>query len=192
MTPLMARLSDSVAPLVKTISRGAAPANSATRFRANSTAFSASHPKPWLRLAALPKLAPKNGSMASSTRGSNGAVVLAALTIASVLAAIGITMSWLRQPKKPILQEARIIKSFGWRPALSRDGKLLAYCSSIGGGEQHIWVQQTAGGKAIPVTAGPDAEIAPDFSPDGTHIAFFSLRNGGGIYIAPTLPGEPR
>ena len=119
-------------------------------------------------------------------------VVLAALTIASVLAAIGITMSWLRQPKKPILQEARIIKSFGWRPALSRDGKLLAYCSSIGGGEQHIWVQQTAGGKAIQVTAGPDAEIAPDFSPDGTHIAFFSLRNGGGIYIAPTLPGEPR
>ena len=119
-------------------------------------------------------------------------VVLAALTIASVLAAIGITMSWLRQPKKPILQEARIIKSSGWRPALSRDGKLLAYCSIIGGGEQHIWVQQTAGGKAIQVTAGPDAEGAPDFSPDGTQIAFFSGRNGGGIYIVSTLPGEPR
>src|ERR1017187_1640195 len=128
-----------------------------------------------------------------SHKSPSRTIVLAALTVASVLAAIGFTtMSWLRQPKKPILQEARLIKLFGWHPALSRDGKLLAYCSSIGGGAQHIWVQQTAGGNAIQVTAGPDAEGAPDFSPDGTHIAFFSGRNGGGIYIAPTLPGEPR
>ena len=128
-----------------------------------------------------------------SHKSPSRTVVLAALIMASVLAAIGITtMSWLRQPRKPILQEARLIKSFGWGPALSRDGKLLAYSSSVGADEQHIWVQQTAGGGAIQVTAGPDAEITPDFSPDGTHIAFFSGRNGGGIYIAPTLPGEPR
>ena len=69
MAPLSARLSDSVAPLVKTISRGAAPASSATRRRASSTAFSASQPKLWLRLAALPNCGPKKGSMASSTRG---------------------------------------------------------------------------------------------------------------------------
>jgi Tol biopolymer transport system component len=110
-----------------------------------------------------------------------------------VLAAIGITtMVWLRQPRKPILQEPRLIKSYGWAPTLSRDGKLLAYCSSVGGGQQHIWVQQTAGGEAIQVTTGPDAETAPDFSPDGAHIAFYSKRRGGGIYIASTLPGEPR
>ena len=75
--------------------------------------------------------------------------------------------------RKPILQDARLIKSFGWEPALSRDGKLLAYSSSVGGGEQHIWVQQTAGGEAIQVTSGPDAVMTPDFSPDGTHIAFY-------------------
>src|ERR1700679_1881794 len=64
------------------------------------------------------------------------AVLIAALTVAIVLAAIGIaTAAWLRQSKKPTLQEARLIKSYGWDPALSGDGKLLAYSSSGGGGQ---------------------------------------------------------
>ena len=128
-----------------------------------------------------------------SHKSPSRTVLIAALTVTVVLAAIGIaTIAWLRQPRKPTLQEARLIKSFGWDPTLSRDGKLLAYSSSVGGGQQHIWVQQTAGGEAIQVTAGPDAETTPDFSPDGARIAFYSERKGGGIYIASTLPGEPR
>ncbi len=127
-----------------------------------------------------------------SYRSPSGKLLTAALTVA-VVAAIGIAIveSW-RQPTKPSLQEATLVKSFGWAPALSRDGKLLAYSSSVGSGQQHIWVQQTAGGEAIQVTAGPDAETTPDFSPDGARIAFYSVRKGGGIYIASTLPGEPR
>ena len=58
-TPLSARLSDSVAPLVKTISLGSAWINRASCFRAFSTASSASHPKAWLRLAALPNFSTK-------------------------------------------------------------------------------------------------------------------------------------
>jgi eukaryotic-like serine/threonine-protein kinase len=132
-------------------------------------------------------------AQARSDKSPSRTVLIAALAVAVVLAAIAIaTVAWLRQPRKPTLQEATLIKSFGWAPALSRDGKLLAYSSSVGGGEQHIWVQQTAGGEAIQVTAGPGAERTPDFSPDGARIAFYSERKGGGIYIASTLPGEPR
>src|ERR1700677_2911704 len=121
------------------------------------------------------------------------AVVLATLAIAIALGAIGIaTVARLRPPTKPALQEPRLINSSGWWPALSRDGKLLAYISNPGSGALHIWVQQTAGGDAIPVTQGSDLEAMPDFSPDGTRIVFYSARNGGGIYIAPTLPGEPK
>jgi eukaryotic-like serine/threonine-protein kinase len=121
------------------------------------------------------------------------AVVLAALAIAIALGAIGIaTVARLRPPTKPALHEPRLINSSGWWPALSRDGKLLAYMSNPGSGALHIWVQQTAGGGAIPVTTGSDLEAMPDFSPDGTRIVFYSARNGGGIYIAPTLPGEPK
>jgi Tol biopolymer transport system component/DNA-binding winged helix-turn-helix (wHTH) protein len=143
---------------------------------------------------AVVNLGPADGpARPGSHRSPSRRVVLAALTMASVLVAIGIiAIARLRQTRKPTLQEARLIKSFGWAPALSRDGKLLAYSSSVGGGEPHIWVQQTAGGEAMRVTTGPDAESEPDFSPDGARIAFYSGRKGGGIYIASTLPGEPR
>jgi DNA-binding winged helix-turn-helix (wHTH) protein/Tol biopolymer transport system component len=121
------------------------------------------------------------------------AVLLAALALTSLLAVLSIVtvLRW-KQPKNPTLQEARLITSFGWRPALSRDGKLLAYASSVGNQPAHIWVQQTAGGEAIPVTTGPYVDEFPDFSPDGTRIAFYSGREGGGIYTTSTLPGEPR
>jgi Tol biopolymer transport system component/DNA-binding winged helix-turn-helix (wHTH) protein len=128
-----------------------------------------------------------------SPKSRSRRLVLTALTMAGVLTAIGITViAHLRQARKRTLQEAALVKSFGWAPALSRDGKLLAYASSVGGGEQHIWVQQTAGGEAMRVTTDPDPENAPDFSPDGSRIAFCSGRKGGGLYIASTLPGEPR
>jgi eukaryotic-like serine/threonine-protein kinase len=131
------------------------------------------------------------GAPPQSHRPPSRKVIAAA--IASVLAAIGITtVMWLRQPRKPAVQEAKLITSSGWWPALSRDGKLLAYTSNAGGVAPHIWVRQTAGGEAIPVTTGSDPEAMPDFSPDATRIAFYSGRKGGGIYIAPTLPGEPR
>jgi eukaryotic-like serine/threonine-protein kinase len=130
---------------------------------------------------------PRSGQSPSRT------VLIAALTAAVALAAIGIaTVVWLKQPTKHVLQEARLVVPFGWWPTLSRDGKLLAYVSAVGSDPQHIWLQQTAGGQAIPVTSGPNLDSVPDFSPDGTHIAFYSQRGGGGIYLAPTLPGEPR
>jgi eukaryotic-like serine/threonine-protein kinase len=125
----------------------------------------------------------------TSHRSPSRIGIIAALATASVLAAIGISV-WLKQPKKPALQEPRLITSSGCCPTLSRDGKLLAYSSSSGDLD-HIMVQQTAGGEAIPVSTDP-YETMPAFSPDGTRIAFYSGKNGGGIYITPTLPGEPR
>jgi len=72
--PLIARLLLSVAPLVKTISRGEQPMPSAISSRDWSTAALASCPKLWLVLPALPKRWVKYGSIASSTRGSTGVV----------------------------------------------------------------------------------------------------------------------
>lgn len=42
------------------------------------------------------------------------------------------------------------------------------------------------------VTKGLQDETQPDISFDGTQIAFRSEQDGGGIYITPTLGGEPR
>jgi hypothetical protein len=67
-------LFDSVAPLVKMTSFDVAPINFAICSRATSTAFSASHPNEWFRLAALPNVDVKYGIIASRTRGSSGVV----------------------------------------------------------------------------------------------------------------------
>jgi Tol biopolymer transport system component/DNA-binding winged helix-turn-helix (wHTH) protein len=120
-----------------------------------------------------------------------GIAIIAALT-AGVLVAMGITAYLLlRRPQQATPAEIKHITAAAFCcPRLSRDGNLLAYVSRAGGGVMHIWVQQTAGGEAIPVTRGAAGEFSPDLSPDGTNITFVS--GDGRIYIAPTLSGEPK
>jgi Tol biopolymer transport system component/DNA-binding winged helix-turn-helix (wHTH) protein len=119
--------------------------------------------------------------------------VVTGLAIAALVAGMGLTAAvWLRGSKRNTSRKVALVTSSGWGPALSRDGKLLAYTSVIGGGPPHIWEQLTAGGEPSRVTTSSDAETAPQFSPDGTQIAFYSERDGGGIYIASTLHGDPR
>ena len=69
-------MSDSVAPLVKTISFAAAFIACATCSRAASTAASASQPNTCPREAGLPKVFVKYGAITSKTRGSTGVVAL--------------------------------------------------------------------------------------------------------------------
>ena len=57
-TPLMARLSDSVPPLVNTISRGLAPSSIATVSRASSSPWRARRPERWM-LEGLPQCSEK-------------------------------------------------------------------------------------------------------------------------------------
>jgi len=116
----------------------------------------------------------------------------ATLAAASVFFAIGVAafLLWKRF-ENPRFAETRHMTSAAYCcPRLSRDGKLLAYVSDAGDGMMHIWVQQTAGGEAIPITRGSEWEFDPDFSPDGTHIAFVSGK--GSLFVAPSLSGEPR
>jgi Tol biopolymer transport system component len=78
-------------------------------------------------------------------------------------------------------------------PAVSTDGKLLAYSSDRGpGGDSNIWIQSIQGGEPVRLTSHPAADTSPDFSPDGTHVVFRSWRDGGGIYLAPVLGGQER
>ena len=77
-------------------------------------------------------------------------------------------------------------------PAISRDGKLVAFASDRAGQDNlDIWVQQVGGGDPIRLTQDPADESDPSFSPDGTMIAFRSEKDGGGIYIVPSLGGTP-
>ena len=78
-------------------------------------------------------------------------------------------------------------------PAISPDGKLLAYASDHGRDfGQDLYVKQVAGGEPIRLTFDGRGNTMPDFSPDGNKIVFRSERDGGGIYEIPAFGGEAR
>jgi tricorn protease len=73
-------------------------------------------------------------------------------------------------------------------PDVSPDGKLVAF-SYLG----DIWVVETIGGTARPVTSHPAHDVAPVFSPDGRTIAFSSNRHGSyDVFVVPVQGGRPR
>ena len=77
-------------------------------------------------------------------------------------------------------------------PAVSPDGKFIAYASDRSGESLDIWVQPASGGQAVRLTTHPAEDHEPAFSPDGANIAFRSERDGGGIYVSSILGGPER
>ncbi len=78
-------------------------------------------------------------------------------------------------------------------PAISPDGKLVAFASDRSG-DNHldIYVQQTTGGPAVRLTHTDGDDHEPTFSPDSSTIVFRSEREGGGLYAIPSLGGDAR
>ena len=119
---------------------------------------------------------------------------LAAVAIGALV--FGALSTIRRKPQgalKPFL--TRLTSDVGWTdsPAISPDGKMLAYASDRSGeGNLDIWVQQIPEGPPARLTRHPADDTEPSFSADGSTIAFQSSRLGGGVYLVPTLGGEER
>ena len=119
----------------------------------------------------------------------------AGIGLAAVLA--GVFWVWrstaTNESWRPILTRLTADKGMSAFPALSSDGKLLAYASDRSGeGNLDIWVQQVGGGNPIRVTHDTADEYEPAFSPDGAQIAFHSDSGGGGIWVVPSFGGPAR
>jgi eukaryotic-like serine/threonine-protein kinase len=78
-------------------------------------------------------------------------------------------------------------------PAISPDGRLVAYASDRDAGRNlDLYVQQLPGGAPARLTWTRENESEPSFSGDGTAIVYHSSKDGGGIYLIPSLGGTPR
>lgn len=121
-------------------------------------------------------------------------IALVACGAATVLLVTLAVLYWRREP----LGESELTKltddtGFTTAPAVSEDGKLLAYASDRGSeGNLNIWLQQLVpGGTAVKLTNGKADATEPAFSPDNDRIAFTSADKSGGIFVIPVIGGEP-
>jgi Tol biopolymer transport system component len=74
-------------------------------------------------------------------------------------------------------------------PAISPDGKMIAYAAGVVG-KMSLYVRQIAGGRPIALTTSLPGDCRwPRWSPDGTQIAFQSQDS---IYVLPALGGIPK
>jgi serine/threonine protein kinase len=129
------------------------------------------------------------------TRKRRRTWLAATLVGVAVLAAAGI-LAWLllRPARGPVTaQPERITFESGgaFLPAISPDGKLIAY-SSDRNGNMDIYVRQLSGQQTVRLTQHPAPDWFPCFSPDWSKVIFRSERDGGGLYIVEALGGAEK
>jgi Tol biopolymer transport system component len=145
---------------------------------------------------ALEDLQQESPAATAAGSGHKRPWVVLAVALGMLTAAVG--GAWVFHkpkigPPPPAVTQVTFDGRLATNPAISPDGKYVAYASDRAGeGNLDIWVQTLPAGEPVRLTKDEANEDWPCFSPDGTEIAFVSKRNGGEVYVMPVLGGMPR
>jgi Tol biopolymer transport system component len=118
--------------------------------------------------------------------------------VAGALVVVAGVSAWLVWGNSPAAPKARPLTRLTFdtgvtqNPAVSPDGKLIAFVSDRATPRPNLWIQQVDGGQAVQVTAYADGAASPSFSPDGTRIVYAGLGKDLGLYVVPTIGGDPK
>lgn len=139
-----------------------------------------------------------SASMQPATRRTRSAVRLTASV--ALLATVAIVAWWFaggRSPARGRFAGARMrlllsVDGAVSDPALSADGKMLAYVASEGG-HSDLYIARTAGGGKVRLTDDAVRDSHPAFSPDGERLAFARFNPETGVpdlFTMPSMGGD--
>lgn len=122
------------------------------------------------------------------------------LSVAAVILVLAAVGFWTWSSRKSAVRNpgsgrlSLLVSSVGFanEPALSPDGRLLAYVGSHETGTD-LFVRLVSGGEPVRITQDPALEAHPAFSPDGARIAYARRDSAGGpasIWVVPSLGGQ--
>ena len=124
-------------------------------------------------------------------RLTRSSVLVPALVLLAGVAALIVGLNSSRHSPEYTLRRLTFDAGKTSWPAISPDGKLVAYVSERSRrGNRDLWLQQIGGGPPIRLTDHRAMDSFPAFSPDGSQIAFHSRRELRGLYLIPALGGN--
>ena len=119
----------------------------------------------------------------------------AAAAIVAVAGAVAYRVTGRAAPSAPVRFEEPQRLTLGSAsylyPALSPDGRTLAYSSDETGVNEIYIVGLAPGSRALAITGDGGENIEAQWSPDGQWLAYASIRRGG-VWIVPATGGAPR